>query len=247
MNVWLLAAAVVLGMLAAFEVGFWAARKFGDDPEKSLAGGLAAALLALLGLPLAFCFGIVEARFTARRALLIEEANAIETTYLRADLLPPPHVERVRALLRRYAAVRLRVHSGETFEANSARSEALQGQLWRASAAAANADPHSETSALFIRSLNDIFDLRRERATVAMHHRLPRAMMLSLLVVAMLSMVAHGYSAGLERRRTLLSTLVPIISVVAVSLVIVELDRPWQHMFRLNQQALQTVYESITR
>jgi hypothetical protein len=247
MNAWLLGAAVVFLLLAGFEAGFWAARKLGDDAEKSLAGVLAAALLALLGLLLAFCFGIVEARFSARRGLVIEEARAIETAYLRADLLAPPSADRVRALLRRYTGVRLRVHSVATLEASSAQAEALQAQLWREGVAVANQDPHSEMTALFIHALNDVFDLRREHTTVALYHRLPPAMTLTLLAVAVLAMVAHGYGGGLDRRRALLSTLMLVFAVSAVLLVIVELDRPWQHMFRLNQQALQAVQESMTR
>jgi hypothetical protein len=100
-------------------------------------------------------------------------------------------------------------------------------------------------TALFAHSLNQVFGLRRERAAVAVYHRLPTAMLLTLLAVAVLALVAHGYGGGLDRRRALLSTLILIISVAAVLLVIVELDRPWQHAFRLNQQALQSVAESM--
>jgi hypothetical protein len=246
-NVWLLGAAVLLLLLAAFELGFWAAHRLGDEAEKSLAGVLSAALLALLGLLLAFCFGIVEARFTTRRLLVIEEGNAIETSYLRADMLGPAHAQRTRELLRRYVAVRLRVHSVETLEANAPEAEGLQRQLWREATVAANEDPHSVMRGLFIQSLNQVFDVRSERLTVALYHRLPPAMLITLLAVAMLSLLAHGYGAGLDRRRTLLPTLMLILAIAAVLLVIVELDRPWQHMFRLNQQALQSVRAAIAR
>jgi hypothetical protein len=245
-NGWLLGAAIVLLLLAAVEVGFHLARRLGNEHEKALSGVLSAALLALLGLLLAFCFGIVEDRFTTRKMLVIEEANAIGTTYLRADLLPAPHAQRTRDLLRRYTDLRLEVHSVPTLEAHIAQAEALHRQLWQEATAAAAQDPHSVMSGLYIYSLNQTIDLHTERVTVALYHRLPAAMLLTLFAVSMLSLLAHGYGAGLDRRRTLLPTLMLIASVAAVLLVIVELDRPWQAMFRVNQQALVSVRASMS-
>ena len=245
-NIWLFGGLVVLLLVVTFELGFQAARRLGNSAETTLTGVLAAALLGLLGLLLAFCFGIVEARFSTRKMLVIEEANVIGTTYLRAGMLAAPHAERSRELLRTYVDVRLRVRSVAVLEQSIGKAEALQGQLWREATAVARQDPHSLVAGLFIHSLNEVIDVHQKRVTVALHHRLPPAMLLTLCVVAALALLVHGYSAGLERGRTLLPTLTLVASLATVLLVIVELDRPWQRMFTVSQDALVSVRKSMT-
>src|SRR5688572_16069768 len=108
---WMPFAALVAILSIIAEIGFRLARagqresstKRGTEQVSVVMG----AILALLGLLLAFTFGMVEARFSARRALVLDEANAIGTTYLRATLLPEPQGANVRALLREYVDVRL--------------------------------------------------------------------------------------------------------------------------------------------
>jgi hypothetical protein len=65
------------------------------------------ALLGLLGLMLAFSFGSVDRRFDERRALVLQDANAIGTTYLRAKLLPAPHAARAQKMVREYGTLRI--------------------------------------------------------------------------------------------------------------------------------------------
>jgi hypothetical protein len=66
----------------------------------------AAGLLLVL---LAFSFSAAGARFLERQDRIVEEANAIGTAYLRADLLDPPHASELRTALRRYTEHRLEV------------------------------------------------------------------------------------------------------------------------------------------
>ena len=51
---------------------------------------MVAATLALLAFILAFTFGLAGSWFDVRRRLVVDEANAIGTTYLRAGMLPSP-------------------------------------------------------------------------------------------------------------------------------------------------------------
>ena len=77
------------------------------------------AMLGLLAFILAFTFGLVAARFDTRRQVLLDEANAIGTTYLRAGMLPEQG-EKIRALLRDYVSVRLNaVRPGNAAEGNT--------------------------------------------------------------------------------------------------------------------------------
>src|SRR6059058_6240216 len=69
-------------------------------------GTMVGATLGLLAFILAFTFGLAATRFDTRRQLLLDEANAIGTTYLRAGMLPEQG-EQIRALLRDYVDARL--------------------------------------------------------------------------------------------------------------------------------------------
>ena len=80
----------------------------GDTPrltggEKIQTGPVVAASLGLLAFMLAFTFGAVTKRYDDRKQLVLDEANAIGTACLRADLLPEPDRDSVRRLLYDYA------------------------------------------------------------------------------------------------------------------------------------------------
>jgi hypothetical protein len=88
----LVVGALIALFLLAAEVGFRAGRRHGrrvGDREPQV-GTIQGALLGLLALLLGFSFAMAQSRYDTRRALVVDEANAIGTTYLRAQLLPKP-------------------------------------------------------------------------------------------------------------------------------------------------------------
>jgi hypothetical protein len=246
---WLVLIGTVLLFAAAAEIGLrlarWRRPTQIDDDRKTHASVLLGALLALLGLSLAFSFSIAESRFVERRQLVLEEANAIGTTYLRASVLPQPHRDRAEELLRQYVELRI-VESPEQLPAAIERSEVLHQELWTEAVAASEQKPNPIT-ALFLQSLNQMIDLHEARVTVALHQRLPGAIMLTLYLVAILAMGTLGYSIGLSRTRTLLPSLAVMVAVAIVLLLIIDLDRPLQRVFAVDQAALEDVREMISR
>jgi hypothetical protein len=98
----LLAASLFLATVAVGERRGRARRDAVDGPARSHIGVLQGAVLGLVGLLLAFSFSMAVGRYETRRNLVLAEANAIGTTWLRAGLLLAPHDAAVRALLRRY-------------------------------------------------------------------------------------------------------------------------------------------------
>src|SRR4051812_6241077 len=76
-----------------------------------------------------FTFAIALSRFEARREAVLNEANAIGTTALRARLLPAPHNAEALNVLREYVQLRLditrRVPSSTELNATTARSNGL--------------------------------------------------------------------------------------------------------------------------
>src|SRR4051794_7362445 len=77
-------------------------RRRSEQEDRPPVGEMVAATLAVLAFLLAFTFGLAASRFDVRRGQVVEEANAIGTAYLCADLLPEPHRPEVRTLLRAY-------------------------------------------------------------------------------------------------------------------------------------------------
>ena len=101
--------------LVCYEVGFrlgrwWQERTPGE--QEGPTGMLVGSILALLAFLLAVTMGMASDRFDARRALVLAEANAIGTAYLRAGYLPEPASSEARELLREY--VPLRIVSSDT-------------------------------------------------------------------------------------------------------------------------------------
>src|SRR5262245_15814690 len=97
---------ILLTVEAGFRAGRWR-RQHAEREGETPVSAIVAALLGLLAFLLAFTFGMAASRFDTRRELVLDEANAIGTTYLRAALLPEPHRKETRTLLRDYVDVRL--------------------------------------------------------------------------------------------------------------------------------------------
>jgi len=80
-----------LGMLVLLEAGHRLGVRQGlkeSDGERGSRGAIESAVFALFGLLMAFTFSGAASRFNEKRMLIAEEANAIETAYLRLRLAP---------------------------------------------------------------------------------------------------------------------------------------------------------------
>src|SRR6476659_6351344 len=119
--------AVIIALLAAMLVAQAWGRRHGERDrllagtgEKNTYGASEGAVMALLGLFLAFTFSGAGNRFDERRHLVIEETNAIGTAWLRIDLLPADAQPVVRGLFREYLDARLETYrligEGEPYE-----------------------------------------------------------------------------------------------------------------------------------
>src|SRR6201982_47404 len=116
---WALFIVILLVVLLSVECGYRLGkyRRSRHEQEKDApVGTMVGATLGLLAFILAFTFGLAAARFDTRRQVLLDEANAIGTTDLRAGILPE-RSEEIRALLREYVGIRLEaVRSGNIAE-----------------------------------------------------------------------------------------------------------------------------------
>lgn len=239
---WGVFAVTVVMVQLAVEAGFLLGRRRGvrsEDAQKAPVGEIIAAMLGLLALLLGFTFNLAAARFDTRRTLVLDEANAIGTTWLRAGLLPEPQSTEVRKLLREYLEVRLgAVHSGQV-QQGIARSEELQGQLWAEATAVGQQQSGSIMAGLFITSLNEVIDLHAKRVLFGLGTRIPFNIWATLYLVALLSFGAMGFHAGLPGARRYFAIIPAALTFSLVLLLIVDLDRPQGGFLRTSQQPLE--------
>jgi hypothetical protein len=244
---WGLFLTIVVLVLAAIEggyrVGSYRHRQAGREKEAPV-GAMVGATLGLLAFMLAFTFGMAASRFDTRKQLVLDEANAIGTTYLRTAMLPEGRDE-IRTLLRSYVDARLEaVRSGRVAE-QIVQSEHIQGQLWSAATAVGLQHPDSIIVGLFVESLNEVIDLHAKRVTAGLRNRIPSAIWVALLTIATLSLAAMGYHAGLVGTIRSLAIIVVAVTFSAVIALIADLDRPQEGTLIVSQQALIDVRESM--
>ena len=156
-----LAAGLLAAMMACLEAGFLIARHKYSDPSviSEGVGSMDAAAFALLSLLLGFSFSAGMSRLNVRRELIVHEANAIGTAYLRLDLLARDDQQVLRRLFREYLDARIsayqRLPDIEAAEKEFERAAATQRTIWTRAVEASSADTSMVASRLLLPALND--------------------------------------------------------------------------------------------
>jgi hypothetical protein len=184
---------------------------------------------------LAFGFSLAVSRYEDRRAAVVSEANAIGTTYLRAQTLMEPARSRSLRLLVDYTRTAIRLSGyvpGSAGELDAAANEQrIQRQLWVLDGEALQAAPVASAPRLYEETLNEMIDAQSVRAA-ALTNRVPDAVLflevfgaaVALgLLAAYLAIVGQGVLA------------VSIAAVLVASLLLVtfDLDRPTRGLIRV--------------
>jgi hypothetical protein len=202
---------------------------------------LEASILGLLALMISFTFAMALSRFDARRDGVLNEANAIGTTALRARLLPAPHNTESLKLLREYVQIRLDVTQRTTSESEMKvkidQSNAIQEALWQHAKALAAKDNAMVPTGLFIQTLNDMIDNQEKRLTAG-RNKIPNIVLVALYAITGIAMGFTGYAGGLEARRWRPPVYVTGLVVAAVILLIQDLDRPAGGFITISQQPM---------
>ncbi len=125
--------ATILFVLVAVDIGYRLGsfrQKSGKEEKEGTVGAMVGTSLGLLAFLLAFTFGLAADFFQNKRSVLREEANAIGTTWLRADFLPASERDSARELLREYVDSRLAAAETGDVQPTLLRSAEIHKQLW---------------------------------------------------------------------------------------------------------------------
>ena len=246
--IWMLLLGTLAVVCACVEIGYRVARyrrNHSEDEKEAPVGSMVGATLGLLAFMLAFTFGLAASRFDDRRQVVLAEANAIGTAYLRAAMIPEPMRTESRSLLRDYVDARLEGVQPGKVEQAIAKSEMLHDRLWSQAVAAAEKD-RSPITGLYIQSLNEVIDLHAKRIMVALQSRIPGAIWLSLYLLAALAMIAIGYHQGLSKSTRSFVAVALTLAFSATLILVVDLDRPGEGLLRVSQQSMIDLRNSIS-
>jgi hypothetical protein len=240
---------VIASIEAGYRLGQIAHRRSADEKE-SPTSAFAGAVLGLVAFILAFTFGIVSNRFDARKSLVRDDANAIRTAYARADFLPEPDRVKTKSLLKEYLDARLTFSLAGSLEPNrvlkfSTEAQGMQNRLWEMAVTNARQDMNSDVAALYIESLNELFDVHALRIAMGVQERVVGGVWLVLVGLTILGMMAMGYHAGIAGSRRSRAMLILALSFAMVIAMIASLDRP-AGFIKVTQQPLIDLQRAIT-
>ena len=210
-------------------------------------GVLQAALLGVVGLILAFGLSLAVGRYEDRRAATVDEANAIGTSYLRAQLLAEPDRTKTLALFPRYTDLAIQISKEIPGSAGmrhtTAREGVLQRQLWQLAGQSIAAAPNASAPRLYVDSLNATFDAQSTRVS-ALNNRVPSAVLTLEVIGAAIAMgllALHISVLG----RGLVAMLAAAGLVTLLLLVTFDLDRPTRGLIKVPDTPLVAVRASM--
>jgi hypothetical protein len=210
-------------------------------------GVLQAALLGLVGLVLAFGLALAVGRYESRRAAVVDDANAIGTTYLRAQTLPEPVRTRSLQRLVRYTDTSIRLSRSVPTSTEARRAVAdgqkLQRELWGLAGHALADAPVASAPRLYVETLNEMIDMQTTRVA-ALNNRVPGPV---LAVEVIFAAVALGllalYLAILGR--SVLPVLLAAGLICLLLFVTFDLDRPTRGLIRIPATPLTSLRASM--
>lgn len=209
-----------------------------DEDQNSF---VVSSVLGLLALLMGFTFSMAVDRYDARRLIVLEETNAIGTTYLRAQLLGEPHRKRISDLLVRYVDNRLALADAATAQAQGpllAVNDQIVTDLWSAEAAAFDSIKTLDFSSSSVDAMNHLIDLDAARK-VTRTARVPAEVFALLFFYFIVTAAFLGYSVHKLRGRISIGILLFLFTLAL--LVTLDVDRPLSGGIRESQAPMEAL------
>ncbi len=250
-NPWLLPALmlVILGLSieVPYRLGPLLARYIPKtDPFNTVQAGI----LTLSAFVLALSFNQASARFDTRRGLVVKEANAISTTWLRANQLEPAESKRFRQVLTDYTAARLRAYETPRdpalYRATIDQGDKDKRELWAVASSALRAHPTNLGLSLLVQSTNDTIDVSMEQLQALTGH-VPTAVIVLTLILVVLGTLSLGLRFAIDELRPPILSAIYVIAYVLVINMMVDYDRPNTGFVRVSVTPLKLQLQSMQR
>ena len=217
------------------------------DSLREPIGVLQGALLGVVGLILAFGLSLAVGRYENRRAAVVDDANTIGTTYLRAQMLAEPERSESLGLLRRYTDLAIRlsgdVPGSDGLKRTTAEQSELQRRLWRLAGQSVAGAPTETAPRLYVETLNEMIDQQTVRVA-GLNNRVPGAVLgLEVIGAAVVVGLLALYISVLGRG--LLAAVAAAVLVTLLLLVTLDLDRPTRGLITVPATPLESLRASM--
>jgi hypothetical protein len=232
----LAALGLIAGVVGTHEIGFWlgSLTRSADEPFDRQVALVRTSTAALVAFLIGFAFSGAASRFIDRQDLIVKEANALGTAYLRADAIAEPQRGELKAALEEYTADRVTLLSREgrdQIEPLLAKVSGLHERMWR-SAIKATQD-NAPLMAVVLPPINEVIDLHSTHLAMARRH-LPIPIMALLLGTAAIGIGIIGFGNGrVGRRFSVLDSVYGAVLAIALWMTI-DLDYPGTGLIRVS-------------
>lgn len=248
---WGIVAVIAAATLIANIISYHIAKRRRDqesDRAYGVSSSLKGGILGLVALLIGFTYSLTSSRYDEREHIVLNEANAIGTCYLRAGLLKELPRERIRAALRRYTDARLSLFERGLHSAEAQRltreMDAELDVIWSGVSISAEADPERTRTSAIVPAANDVIDLSATRAW-ASRNFLPPPVILLLGVCMVVSGAITGHSFGQVHRPAAGLWALQNVLMALVLFVILDFDRPRRGLITVDHQPLVDVRATI--
>ncbi|HTF16879.1 MAG TPA: hypothetical protein VK658_02335 [Chryseolinea sp.] len=212
-------------------------------PDHSKNPGNAAmttSLYALLGLLLAFTFGMSGDRFRVRRLNIVEESNAISTAALRVQLYADSVQPALRKLFREYLETRIAYFEAgaDTMKISQSlqRSQDTADALWLIAASNSRHPSNFVASNQMVPALNQMFDTANSRFW-SEYNRTPSSILTMLFLLCLSSAFVAGHTSVGEGKFDWFMAVGFCLLISIVIYFIIDLDKPRAGIITLEENA----------
>ena len=233
-------ALLIVGAFLSGELGYRLGRRYGprDEAFTKQLGMISGATFALVAFLVGFGFSGAASRYVDRLDLVVKEANALGTAWLRADVLPQPMRGELKEALRKYTTSRVELLVGNDWEAIApvlANVGPQQERLWEIALRGTADNP--QIMRMVLPPLNDVIDLHTTHLATARRH-IPNAITIALLLSAGLSLVLASFGNGQIGRRFPVLNFVYGFALATALWMTLDLDHPRHGTIQISVQPL---------
>lgn len=244
---WLLATILAILMLAVWRAGWWMGRQLRLRDRRVRWSKFDDASLALLGLLLAFTFGMSISRHDERRLMVIRDSNAIGDFYTCATLLNEPVRSKLQGVIRNYTVRRLeaareRQMNPESFEELLTQFQQTQEEM----TALVGEALHTGTpiAVPLTTTLNNLISVHADRVGAIENH-LPASIVLLLFASSLIATMLVGREQGFEEKTEIAATLGFVLLVALAVYVTLDLNQPTRGLVTVSQAPIERVLSTM--
>ncbi len=247
-DAWLAVLPVGVAMPAAWRVGWVMGRQLRNSRRGAVASKFDDASLALLGLLLAFTFGMSLSKHDQRRTMVVADSNAIGDFYTCASLLKEPVRTELQGVIRKYTESRLDVAhqaiGGAAFESALDQFNQMHSQMTDLVRTAVEGG--TPIAASLTNTLNALTSSSAAHLA-AVRDRLPGSIIMLLFACAVISSMLVGREQGASGEAEFAGTLSFVLLVTLAIYVILDLNQPRTGLIAVSQEPIQRLLSSMSR